>query len=160
MSRLRLKGRWPERPPPLTVATMFGPRGGPINGVGVVPHVLEADAGRQLDVAIAKAIELAKKYPNIVEYVIVGNECLDQDFADGPVSVDQLIADINKVKQSVPANVKVTTCLGLHSGLHPQKIEDGSPNPLFSARWLELRSVRGRPGRLPCHAAFDCRADG
>lgn len=43
----------------LTVATMFGPRGGPINGVGVVPHVLEADAGRQLDVAIAKAVELA-----------------------------------------------------------------------------------------------------
>ena len=43
----------------LTVATMFGPRGGPINGVGVVPHFLEADAARQLDVAIAKAIELA-----------------------------------------------------------------------------------------------------
>lgn len=43
----------------LTVATMFGPRGGPINGVGVVPHVLEADAARQLDVAIAKAVELA-----------------------------------------------------------------------------------------------------
>ena len=42
----------------LTVATMFGPRGGPINGAGVVPHVLEADAGRQLDVAIAKAVEL------------------------------------------------------------------------------------------------------
>jgi hypothetical protein len=42
----------------LTVATLFGPRGGPINGVGVVPHVLEADAARQLDVAVAKAIEL------------------------------------------------------------------------------------------------------
>ena len=53
---------------------------------------------------MAKAIELANKYPNIVEYVIVGNECLDQDFADGAVSVDQLIADINKVKQSVPPN--------------------------------------------------------
>jgi exo-beta-1,3-glucanase (GH17 family) len=38
---------------------------------------------------IAKAIELANKYPNIVEYVIVGNECLDQDLADGAVSVEQ-----------------------------------------------------------------------
>ena len=82
---------------------------------------------------IAKAIELANKYPNIVEYVIVGNECLDQDFADGAVSVEQLIADINKVKQSVPANVKVTTCLGFHSALNPQKMEDGSPNP-YSGR--------------------------
>ena len=82
---------------------------------------------------IAKAIELANKYPNIVEYVIVGNECLDQDFADGAVSVEQLIADINKVKQSVPANVKVTTCLGFHSAVNPQKMEDGSPNP-YSGR--------------------------
>jgi exo-beta-1,3-glucanase (GH17 family) len=78
---------------------------------------------------MAKAIELANKYPNIVEYVIVGNECLDQDFADGAVKVDQLIADINKIKQSVPANVKVTTCLGFHSGLDPEKMEDGSPIP-------------------------------
>jgi glucan 1,3-beta-glucosidase len=80
---------------------------------------------------MTKAIELANKYPNIVEYVIVGNECLDQDFADGAVTVDQLIADINKVKKSVPANVKVTTCLGFHSGLNPQKMEDGSPNPYY-----------------------------
>jgi exo-beta-1,3-glucanase (GH17 family) len=63
----------------------------------------------------------------------VGNECLDQDFADGAVKVDQLIADINKIKQSVPAHVKVTTCLGFHSGLNPQKMEDGSPNPYFRA---------------------------
>ena len=34
---------------------------------------------------MTKAIELANKYPNIVEYV-VGNECLEQDFADGAVS--------------------------------------------------------------------------
>ena len=78
---------------------------------------------------MAKAIELATKYPNIV---IVGNECLDQDFADGAVTVDRLIADINKVKQSVPSNVKVTTCLGFHSGLNPQKMEDGGPTLLPS----------------------------
>ncbi|OWK43280.1 S41 family peptidase [Fimbriiglobus ruber] len=43
----------------MTVASMFAPRGGAINGVGVVPHVLEADPGRQLEQAIAKAVELA-----------------------------------------------------------------------------------------------------
>ena len=94
---------------------------------------------------IAEAIELATKYPNIVEYVIVGNECLDQDFADGAVSVEQLIADINKVKQSVPANVKVTTCLGFHSALNPQKMEDGSPNPYSGrARIMESGSCRSQ----------------
>ena len=80
-----------------------------------------------------KAIELANKYPNIVEYIVVGNECLDQDFYDGAVTVEQLIADINKVKQSVPANVKVTTCFGFHSGLNPAKMEDGGPNDYYRA---------------------------
>jgi C-terminal processing protease CtpA/Prc len=42
----------------LTVASMFGPRGGAINGAGVTPHVLEADPNRQLDLAVAKAVEL------------------------------------------------------------------------------------------------------
>lgn len=42
----------------LTVASMFGPRGGAISGTGVTPHVLEADPNRQLDLAVAKAIEL------------------------------------------------------------------------------------------------------
>jgi hypothetical protein len=49
------------------------------------------------------------------------------------VSVDQLIADINKVKQSVPSNVKVTTCFGFHSGLNPKTLEDGSPNKYYRA---------------------------
>ncbi|HET6573356.1 MAG TPA: S41 family peptidase [Fimbriiglobus sp.] len=42
----------------VTVASMFGPRGGAINGAGVTPHVLEADPNRQLDLAVAKAVEL------------------------------------------------------------------------------------------------------
>jgi C-terminal peptidase prc len=42
----------------LTVASMFGPRGVPINGAGVTPHFLEADPNRQLDLAIAKAVEM------------------------------------------------------------------------------------------------------
>ncbi len=43
----------------LTVATMHGPRGGAINGIGVVPDILEVDPVRQLEVALAKALELA-----------------------------------------------------------------------------------------------------
>ena len=86
---------------------------------------------------IAKAIELANKYPNIVEYVIVGNECLDQDFADGAVSVEQLIADINKVRQSVPANVKVTTCLGFHSALNLKRWRMEVLTPFGRARIME-----------------------
>jgi exo-beta-1,3-glucanase (GH17 family) len=93
-----------------------------------------------------KAIELAKNYPKIVEYIIVGNECLDQDWKDSTqsVSIEQLIADINKVKQSVPANVKVTTCLGFHSALNPEKLEDGSPNGMYN-----------KPGNMPAHGTLD-----
>ncbi|MGL6097592.1 MAG: S41 family peptidase, partial [Fimbriiglobus sp.] len=42
----------------LTVATVTGPRGVPLNGGGVVPHHLEPDPVRQLDQAIGKAAEL------------------------------------------------------------------------------------------------------
>jgi C-terminal peptidase prc len=42
----------------LTVASLFAPRGGPINGVGVTPHILEADPARQLELAVNKALEL------------------------------------------------------------------------------------------------------
>ncbi|HVK18037.1 MAG TPA: S41 family peptidase [Fimbriiglobus sp.] len=42
----------------LTVASIYGPRGGAINGVGVSPHVLEPDPTRQLDLAVTKAVEL------------------------------------------------------------------------------------------------------
>ena len=43
----------------LTVASMAGPRGTAINGLGVVPDILEVEPARQLDAAIAKALELA-----------------------------------------------------------------------------------------------------
>jgi len=42
----------------VTIAKLFAPRGGPINGVGISPHFLEADYGLQLDLALEKAIEL------------------------------------------------------------------------------------------------------
>jgi C-terminal processing protease CtpA/Prc len=41
----------------LTVARMNGPRGQPV-GSRVMPHVLESDSNRQLEIAIAKAVEL------------------------------------------------------------------------------------------------------
>jgi len=42
----------------LTIARLIAPRGGAINGVGITPHVLEADTGRQFGLAVEKAIEL------------------------------------------------------------------------------------------------------
>lgn len=40
----------------ITVGTATSPRGNPINGGGVAPHVHEADPARQLELAITKAI--------------------------------------------------------------------------------------------------------
>jgi exo-beta-1,3-glucanase (GH17 family) len=100
---------------------------------------------------INTAIQLATKYPKIVEYIIVGNECLDQDWKDSTqsVSIEQLIADINDVKSRLKAanvtNVKVTTCLGFHSALNPEKLEDGiSLNPMYN-----------KPGKVPAHGQLD-----
>ncbi|MBN9122125.1 MAG: hypothetical protein J0I06_23790 [Planctomycetes bacterium] len=42
----------------ITIAKLISPRSGPINGVGVTPHFLEADFAQQLDLAIEKAVEL------------------------------------------------------------------------------------------------------
>jgi C-terminal peptidase prc len=42
----------------LTIAKLLSPRGTAINGVGVSPHVLEADPARQLELALEKAIEI------------------------------------------------------------------------------------------------------
>lgn len=46
----------------LSVASVFGPRGQPLNGAGanagVTPHWVEANADRQLALALAKAVEL------------------------------------------------------------------------------------------------------
>ncbi len=43
----------------LSVASVFGARGQSLNGTGVTPHWVEANADRQLALALAKAIELA-----------------------------------------------------------------------------------------------------
>lgn len=40
----------------ITVANAVSPRGNPINGGGVMPHVTEADPARQLELAISKAL--------------------------------------------------------------------------------------------------------
>ncbi len=47
----------------ITIAKLIAPRSGPINGVGVTPHHLEADFAQQLELAIEKAIELLPMMP-------------------------------------------------------------------------------------------------
>jgi C-terminal peptidase prc len=42
----------------LTIARLIAPRGGPINGVGIHPHVVEADPTRQFELAVVRAGEL------------------------------------------------------------------------------------------------------
>ena len=42
----------------LTIAKLIAPRGGAINGVGISPHILEADPTRQLELAVIRASEL------------------------------------------------------------------------------------------------------
>ena len=42
----------------VTIAKLFGPRGKSLDGAGVTPHHLEPDPARQLDLAVAKALEL------------------------------------------------------------------------------------------------------
>jgi carboxyl-terminal processing protease len=47
----------------LTIAKLIAPRGGAINSVGISPHILEADPGRQLELAQDKASELLPSTP-------------------------------------------------------------------------------------------------
>jgi exo-beta-1,3-glucanase (GH17 family) len=57
------------------------------------------------------AITLANTYANTVSAVVVGNECLPGD-SNPPISVDQLIADLQYVKSRLKnGSTKVTTSL-------------------------------------------------
>jgi exo-beta-1,3-glucanase (GH17 family) len=60
------------------------------------------------------AISLANTYPKTVAVVVVGNECLDTDSNAKPITVTQLIADVQYVRARLKNNgeVKVTTSLG------------------------------------------------
>jgi len=63
------------------------------------------------------AISQANTYSN-VEAVVVGNECLPGDPIGSPVSVAQMIADLQYVKAGITnKNIKVTTCLTYASGV-------------------------------------------
>jgi exo-beta-1,3-glucanase (GH17 family) len=63
------------------------------------------------------AISQANTYSN-VEAVVVGNECLPGDPIGSPVSVAQMIADLQYVKAAITnKNIKVTTCLTYASGV-------------------------------------------
>ncbi len=62
------------------------------------------------------AILQANTYPN-VSAVVVGNECLPGDPIANPVTVAQMIADLQYVKAGLTnPNIKVTTCLTYASG--------------------------------------------
>jgi len=68
----------------------------------------------QLDLAIAQA----NKYPNTVACVVVGNECLPTDSTPVPVSVQQLITDLQYVRNKITnKNILVTTCLGYQAAI-------------------------------------------
>jgi len=60
------------------------------------------------------AISLANTYPKTIVEVVVGNECLNTDSNPNPISVTQLIADLQYVRTRLKnkGNVKVTTELG------------------------------------------------
>jgi C-terminal peptidase prc len=47
----------------LTIAKLIAPRGGAINGIGIAPHILEADPTRQLELAVIRASELVPTSP-------------------------------------------------------------------------------------------------
>lgn len=57
----------------LTIAKLIAPGGGAINGVGIAPHVLEADPIRQLELAIEKAAELV---PPVVRPMLPTNSIM------------------------------------------------------------------------------------
>ncbi len=63
----------------------------------------------------------------------MGNECLDRDFAAGAVTVQQLRADLQHVRSSIPnQNIFVTTCFGFYSALNPQTLPNGQPDPRYA----------------------------
>jgi exo-beta-1,3-glucanase (GH17 family) len=77
--------------------------------------VFETGAGHaavtqpQLDLAIQQA----NAYPNTVKCVVVGNECTDKDSNPNPVSITQLIQDLQYVRAGITnKKILVTTCLG------------------------------------------------
>jgi exo-beta-1,3-glucanase (GH17 family) len=65
------------------------------------------------------AIKLANTYPQTVAVVVVGNECLNTDSNPNPISVTQLIADLQYVRSRLKnnGNVKVTTELGYQAAV-------------------------------------------
>jgi exo-beta-1,3-glucanase (GH17 family) len=59
------------------------------------------------------AIDLANQYPNTVAAIVVGNECLNTDSNPNPISVNQLILDLQYVRKNLTqAGLQITTELG------------------------------------------------
>jgi len=64
------------------------------------------------------AADLAYQYPNTVAAIVVGNECLNTDSNPNPISVNQLILDLQYVrKKLIQRGVHVTTELGYQAAM-------------------------------------------
>jgi exo-beta-1,3-glucanase (GH17 family) len=65
------------------------------------------------------AINLANAYPQTVVAVVVGNECLNTDSNPNPISVSQLISDLEYVRSRLrdKGQVQVTTELGYQAAV-------------------------------------------
>ena len=100
----------------------------------VAVGIYESSAGRNdpngTNAQIQTAISLAQQYPNIVNMVVVGNECIagEAPSTSTPVSLSTLITDLNTVKAALP-NTIVTTCLTYQAGIDL----GGSTSPLLPA---------------------------
>jgi exo-beta-1,3-glucanase (GH17 family) len=101
---------------------------------------------------IQTAISLAQQYPNIVNMVVVGNECIanEKPSTPTPVSLSTLITDLDTVKAALP-NTIVTTCLNYQAG-----IDLGTTtNSLLSHIDNVMVNVYPFYGGVPISGAFD-----
>jgi exo-beta-1,3-glucanase (GH17 family) len=85
----------------------------------VAVGIYESNADRSGTLAqINTAIAQAQMYPDIVNMVVVGNECIagEAPSTPFPVPLSTLIADLDLVKTALPS-ATVTTCLTYQAGL-------------------------------------------
>jgi glucan 1,3-beta-glucosidase len=88
-------------------------------GLKVAVGIYESNADRSGTMTqINTAISLAQTYPDIVNMVVVGNECIQGSApsAPSPIPLSTMIADLNTVKAALPSTT-VTTCLTYQAGL-------------------------------------------
>jgi len=65
-----------------------------------------ADRSTVTEPQLTLAIKQANTYPGVVQAVVVGNECLNTDSNPNPVSVAQLITDLQQVRNGIAKDRK------------------------------------------------------